>query len=55
MADKSPSDLQMNALDINSSLEMAVDEENNPMQWRSQDLEIGLNKGGAGAEDSTIV
>ena len=32
MADKSPSDLQLNALDINSSLEMAVDEENYPMK-----------------------
>ena len=43
MADKSPSDLELNALDINSSLEMAVDEENDPMKSsysQERDLEF---------------
>ena len=34
MADKSPSDLQLNALDINSSLEMAADEEHDSDEIR---------------------
>ena len=43
MADKSPSDLELNALDINSSLEMAADEENDPMKSsysQERDLEF---------------
>ena len=41
--DKSPSDLQLNALDINSSLEMAADEENDLMKSsysQERDLEF---------------
>ena len=40
MADKSPSDLQLNALDINSSLEMAVEENNAMKSSYSQERDL---------------